>query len=410
MKVLKGQDRNGAESLSPISSSWYLTRLFLLVLSTLLWFLRPPLVPQPMTGPYMHPNFPMRILSSVPSVTGMIVVGEILPDETGAPSMSENYPISLRYLRASHSILGGVWIGDKVATRAGGVPVLDAEGTPLGDSIYSAFLLQEAVRLVDTTDRAIQGDQETALFIGLGAGVAATSFARQNINTTVIEIDPAVYNASRQYFGLPNLGSDRVFLEDARVVVAEKSRSAMQGGVSNADKYDYVVHDCFSGGGVPAHLFTIQFWEDLKLIMNPEGVVAVNFGGRINSDPARAILSTLQRSFGQCRVLRDLPTDQPDLVNTYGNLVFFCSPSTKPLYFRLPTEKDYAGSHLRAKIFDTLREREVDSKLIRGNSEGGNDWILTDGHNRLVDWQKEEALEHWRVMRRVFPEALWATY
>jgi spermidine synthase len=109
----------------------------------------------------------------------------------------------------------------------------------------------------------------------LGAGISATSFARQNIDVTVIEIDSAVYNASRQYFGLPDLDSDRVFLEDARVVVAEKRRSTQQYGLSNADKYDYVVHDCFSGGGVPAHLFTLQFWEDLKTIMNPEGVVAV---------------------------------------------------------------------------------------------------------------------------------------
>jgi spermidine synthase len=92
------------------------------------------------------------------------------------------------------------------------------------------------------------------------------------MDVTVVEIDRAVYNASRQYFGLPDLDGDRVFLEDARVVVAEKRRLMRH---SNADKYDYVVHDCFSGGGVPAHLFTLQFWEDLKGIMNAEGVVAV---------------------------------------------------------------------------------------------------------------------------------------
>jgi len=110
---------------------------------------------------------------------------------------------------------------------------------------------------------------------GLGAGVAVTSFVKQNIDTTVIEIDPAVYNASRQYFGLPDLPSDRVFLEDARVVLAEKRQSALQHGISNNKRYDYVVHDCYSGGGVPAHLFTVQFWEDLKIVMNPDGVVAV---------------------------------------------------------------------------------------------------------------------------------------
>jgi spermidine synthase len=112
-------------------------------------------------------------------------------------------------------------------------------------------------------------------YSGLGAGISASSFAKQNIDVTVIEIDPAVYNASRQYFGLPDLDGDRVFLEDARVVVAEKRRSMQQYGRLNDDKYDYVVHDCFSGGGVPEHLFTLQFWEDLKAIMNPEGVVAV---------------------------------------------------------------------------------------------------------------------------------------
>ncbi|KAI0307094.1 hypothetical protein B0F90DRAFT_1813906 [Multifurca ochricompacta] len=397
------------KSLSSLSTRGLLKPgLAVLFLSLSLWLMNPPLLPRPVTRPYTHPNFPLRILSSTSSVTGVIVVGESLPSDV--QGTSERYPTSLRYLRASHSILGGVWIGDKIATRANSAPLLDAEGTPLGDSIYSAFVLQEAVRLINTSDRAIQPDREKALFIGLGAGVAVTSFARRNIDTSVIEIDPAVYDASRQYFGLPDLGSGRVFLQDARVVVAEKRRAALQYGASDADRYDYVVHDCFSGGGVPAHLFTTQFWEDLKTIMNPEGVVAVNFAGRINSDPAKAILFTLQRSFGQCRVLHDLPLDQPDLVDTFVNLVFFCSPSTKPLSFRSPSEADYAGSHLRAMIFGTLREREVDPKLIRGDTKDGNTWVLSDANNQLIAWQKDGALEHWSLMRKIFPESLWATY
>ena len=112
-------------------------------------------------------------------------------------------------------------------------------------------------------------------YSGLGTGIAVSSFASQKIDTTLIEIDPAVYNASRQYFGLPDLGSERVFIQDARAVVAEKRLASLQHGASDVVKYDYVVHDCFSGGMVPAHLFTVEFWEDLKVIMNPEGVVAV---------------------------------------------------------------------------------------------------------------------------------------
>ncbi|KAH9006743.1 hypothetical protein EDB86DRAFT_2867952, partial [Lactarius hatsudake] len=381
-----------------------------LLFPLLLWWLGPPVLPQPLTEPYTHPSFPLRILSSVPSVTGIIVVGETLPSDTWVPGTPESYPSSLRYLRASHSILGGVWIGDKISQRASGLPSLDAKGTPLGDSIYSAFVLQEAVRLVDTTDRAIRTGQEKALFIGLGAGIAVSSFARQKIDTTVIEIDPAVYNASRQYFGLPDLGSGRVFIRDARAVVAEKRLAALQHSTHDVDKYDYVVHDCFSGGGVPAHLFTVEFWEDLKVIMNPEGVVAVNFAGKIDSHPAKAILFTLQRSFGQCRVFHDLPPDQLDSIHSFVNLVFFCSPSTKPLVFRSPSEPDYSNSYLRAAIFDTLQEREVDLKHIRGDTRDGDALVLSDTKNQLAVWQQDGALEHWRLMQSVFPEPFWATY
>jgi len=41
----------------------------------------------------------------------------------------------------------------------------------------------------------------------------------------------------------------------------------------------------------------------------------------MNSDPAKAILYTLQKSFGQCLVLHDLPRNQADLPNTFVNLV-----------------------------------------------------------------------------------------
>lgn len=57
---------------------------------------------------------------------------------------------------------------------------------------------------------------------------------------------------------------------------------------------------------------------------------------------------------------------------------------------------DYAGSHLRAMIFDTLQEREVDLKLIRGDAKDGEAWVISDMNNRLMEWQKGEALGHWR--------------
>ena len=100
------------------------------------------------------------------------------------------------------------------------------------------------------------------------------------MSTTIVEIDPAVYDAARCFFGLKDPGPGHVFLEDARGWVAER-RTAIEAGNAAIDVgddkvfYDIVVHDCFSGGSVPKHVFTMEFWDDLKSVMHEDGVVAV---------------------------------------------------------------------------------------------------------------------------------------
>lgn len=164
----------------------------------------------------------------------------------------------------------------------------------------------------------------TTISRGLGAGISADAFIRHGISTTIVEIDPAVYDAAREYFGLAYPGDNHVFLEDARNWVY-KRRTAMQSDEEeNLATFDIVIHDCFSGGGLPEHLFSVEFWNDLKSIMKPDGVVAVvrpnrrhtssiyadafgqNVVGSFGSRPIRAIVTTLLRVFGQCRVFHDL--------------------------------------------------------------------------------------------------------
>lgn len=96
---------------------------------------------------------------------------------------------------------------------------------------------------------------------------------RHNIPTTIVEIDPAVYKAARGFFGLPDPGPGKVFLEDARGWVSSR-RAAIEADAT-ATQYDIVVHDCFSGGGVPEHIFTMEFWHDMTKIMGPEGILVV---------------------------------------------------------------------------------------------------------------------------------------
>ena len=223
-------------------------------------------------APYVRGN--VTILSSKQSITGIIVVGETSP---GSEPHSR-----MRYLRASHSLLGGVWIGGRAASMDTSLATYDASGNRLGDSIYPTFVLQEAVRQIDSTSRGDDWFGSEALIIGLGTGIAATGLKNHGLETTIVEIDPAVYDAARTYFGLADPGEGRVFLRDARRFIWDR-KQALEAG-ADLSKFDVVIHDVFSGGGLPGHLFTLEFWNDLKAVMKEDGVAVVVGLSRLGSD------------------------------------------------------------------------------------------------------------------------------
>ena len=96
------------------------------------------------------------------------------------------------------------------------------------------------------------------------------------ISTSIVEIDPAVYDAAVKYFGLAVTDSETVSIMEARSWIVQKGKE-LADTVAEAEHelFDYVIHDCFSGGSVPGHMFTKPFWEELSKIVKREGVVAV---------------------------------------------------------------------------------------------------------------------------------------
>ena len=114
--------------------------------------LQSPTLPKPLSEPFVHPSAPLRVLSSTSSpYSGVVLVGEIPPPPLAMiEAGNATEPHSMRYLRAGHSLLGGVWLGNRVLSLDRETPLgWDKHSTPIGDSIYSAFVAQEAVRLVE---------------------------------------------------------------------------------------------------------------------------------------------------------------------------------------------------------------------------------------------------------------------
>ena len=63
----------------------------------------------------------------------------------------------------------------------------------------------------------------------------------------------------------------KVYFEDANRWVRSRA-SAMS---DSSTRYDYVVHDCFSGGSVPSHIYTVEFFASLQRLLADEGILAV---------------------------------------------------------------------------------------------------------------------------------------
>jgi MFS family permease len=204
------------------------------------------------------------------------------------------------------------------------------EAYPLGkvlwlDNISHAYvnprrpqelLLEYLGRLETIVDAFRPGRQPlTALHVG-GGGFAYPGYlaaARPGTRSTVLELDPEVVEVAREELGLHTGPDLRVRTGDARMTILDE--------VSGA--YDLVVGDAFASRAVPWHLTTSEFLAEVRRVLRPDGVYALNLvdGGELRF--LRAELATLQAVFD----------DVVLIVNrgqTFGNFVVAASPGRLP--------------------------------------------------------------------------------
>lgn len=110
------------------------------------------------------------------------------------------------------------------------------------------------------------------LMIGLGAA-SLLKFLYRNLplaHLTVVEIEPSVVAAARQFFKLP---------EDSKRINLVLSDGAHY--VMNQDKYyDLILVDGFDENGRAGELDTLPFYQACRSRLSDQGVLAVNLLGR----------------------------------------------------------------------------------------------------------------------------------
>jgi len=127
-----------------------------------------------------------------------------------------------------------------------------------------------------------------AATIGLGTGTIA-AYAQNGDELDFYEIDPEIAEISPKYFS---------FFDDAKVRGANLSVKLGDGRKvlesSPPSNLDILVIDAFSGDSVPAHLVTVEAFQEYIRHLGPEGILAVHVSNRV-LDVWRVALGAAQR-------------------------------------------------------------------------------------------------------------------
>jgi spermidine synthase len=110
-------------------------------------------------------------------------------------------------------------------------------------------------------------DVHSILEIGSGGGRTAWYLHRflPDVRVTSVELDPAVAELSRKYFGIRDEPNFALETRDGRLFLAQSK-----------DKYDIILLDAYRGPFVPFHLLTKEFYQIVKDHLTEGGVLVQN--------------------------------------------------------------------------------------------------------------------------------------
>jgi spermidine synthase len=108
------------------------------------------------------------------------------------------------------------------------------------------------------------------LMIGMGGGTISSVLTSvyPDLTMDLVEVDQAVVKVATDYFGFIKTDQIEVHVADGRVF----TRRALL----RKEQYDLIILDAFTGEYIPEHLMTVEFLEDVKSLLTPDGVVIAN--------------------------------------------------------------------------------------------------------------------------------------
>ena len=289
----------------------------------------------------------------------LVVAGlALLPQIVGAGHITQNNRFNI--LSERESLYGYVRV---IEQNEKDLRFLTADASMIGAANISdganRLTYQDIVALIPLLKPGIK----KALLIGQGAGhMAMTLHDRYGIPTDTLEIDPAVAAAATDYFGFNPTGKQ--VIGDARYEIRRLT-----------GPYDLIIHDCFTGGSEPVHLLTLETLEQLKGMLSPQGLLALNFVAFGQGEGQRA-LASVAKTLGQVFSSQALFISEPG--EDFNDFIFLAG--NQPV--------DFASPNLGAEQADWLKQRQF-------SIDTTDAVVLTDDLNPLEHLQTRKS-EHYR--------------
>ena len=211
-----------------------------------------------------------------------------------------------------------------------------------------------------------------ALLIGLGGGHVARDLKEKGLATDTIEIDPIVADMAQKYFHFKPTGE--FIVGDARYEIKKLNKH-----------YDFIIHDCFTGGSEPTHMLTVEMLSQLRNMLSEQGVLALNYVGFTNGDGADAVTSVYKTLASLLPNIRVFTTEKGE----FTDFIFLAS--------KQPLLLDKNNQDKAAQWLLTHEYAMTDTGGI----------IITDDFNPMESMQVRKAESYRKIfMDRIAPELL----
>jgi len=213
-------------------------------------------------------------------------------------------------------------------------------------------------------------ESKSALLIGLAGGLTARLLDRYGMRVDSVDLDPEIIEVARKWFGFKGsaaVADGRRFLEDCKA------------------RYDFCVIDTYSGDGFPFYMASVEAFRAAKRVLNPGGVLAVNFIGSPAGRPFACMYRTMNEVFLNVRALRgENPGEManPDDVQT---ITIFASD--RPVSFNKGW-MDFLDFEDAQRVSRSIEKLTVVPRRRDG-------FVLTDAYNPIDLMRSQEALR-WR--------------